>query len=90
MKKTLETLLMMGLGALFFAIIQVAMSSPIQQQSVIDKTTKQVKRHGFTDFQNDGAIDTNIEEVVIFKFDFAPDILQTNWYWNGTNMVLSL
>ncbi len=42
-------------------------------QVVIDKTTKEVKRSGYTDFVNDGSFDSDTEEVIekdfIFKFD---------------------
>lgn len=53
-------------------------------ESVIDKTSKIVKRHGFCDFENDGAFDSNTEEIVVKDFFFNPDIDTQDWYWNGT------
>ena len=53
-------------------------------ESVIDKTSKKVKRYGYCDFANDGSFNPTTEEIISKDFFFAPDIDQQDWYWNGT------
>lgn len=47
------------------------------RQNVINKTTKQVLRFGFCDFQNDGSFDAVNESVIISNKPVALD-----WYWH--------
>lgn len=54
-----------------------------EQQNVIDKTTKVVKRWGFCDFENDGSFDENTEEIIVKNFLFDPDIDETTWLWDS-------
>ena len=51
---------------------------------VIDKTTKQVKRHGFSDFANDGTFDSGTEEIIEKSASLVPGIHAQNWYWNAS------
>lgn len=61
------------------------------KKSVIDKTSKQVLRHGFSDFVNDGKFNSETEEVIEKDFNFSPDIDEgQDWYWNGSTFVKSL
>jgi len=53
------------------------------QQNVIDKTTKVVKRWGFCDFENDGSFDSNTEEIIEMAFLFDPDIDEMTWLWDS-------
>lgn len=51
------------------------------RQIVIDSTTKQVKRHGYTTF----TIDPNTEQVIEMDFDFIPNINEQDWYYDEVN-----
>lgn len=52
---------------------------------VIDKTTKDVKRYGYCDFENDGSFDSGTEEIVEHYFVFDPRPSDTvTWRWNAT------
>lgn len=56
-------------------------------QCIIDSTTKQVKRFGFCDFEDDGSFDSGTEEIIEqnFLFTSLPLILTyQDWYWNGS------
>lgn len=53
------------------------------QQNVIDKTTKVVKRWGFCDFENDGSYQPDVEEIIEKAFLFDPDIDETTWLWDS-------
>ena len=52
------------------------------RQTVIDKTTKAVKRHGFCDFENDGQFDSGTEQIIEMDFDFDPDIDDQDWQYD--------
>lgn len=52
------------------------------RQVVIDKVSKQVKRHGFCNFENDGSFNSETEEIIEKDFIFNPDIDEQDWYWN--------
>jgi hypothetical protein len=54
-------------------------------QVVIDKTTKDVKRFGYCDFENDGSFDSETEEIIehYFVFDPRPSATVT-WRWNSS------
>ena len=53
-------------------------------QHVIDKTTKQVKRSGFTPFATDGTLDSGTEQVIEFGGEVL-DLLDSDYYWNGSS-----
>lgn len=42
-------------------------------ETVIDKTSKEVKRYGYCDFLNDGSFDSDTEEIIDGFFEFDPD-----------------
>ena len=55
------------------------------KQIVIDKTTKNVKRWGYCDFQNDGTFNSDTEQIIEKEFIFNPDIDEQDWqYDNGS------
>ena len=53
-----------------------------EQQNVIDKITKIVKRWGYCDFENDGSFDSDTEEIIVMEFVFDPDIDVIDWEYD--------
>jgi len=53
------------------------------KQIVIDKTTKNVKRWGYCDFQNDGTFNSDTEQIIEKEFIFNPDIDEQDWQYDS-------
>jgi hypothetical protein len=56
-------------------------------QVVIDSTTKEVKRFGYCDMENDGEFEPGTETMVEKNFVFEPSIKDSIWTWNDTTFV---
>lgn len=54
---------------------------------VLDKNTKQVKRHGYSDFENDGSFDSETEIIIVNSAILCPGIEFQNWYWNEQSQI---
>lgn len=67
----------------------------ITQQVVIDSTTKEVKRYGRCDFENDGSFDPETEELIGSDFLFEPPMPPglgpptEVWYYNGSTFQIT-
>jgi hypothetical protein len=57
------------------------------KQIVIDSTTKEVKRFGYCDMENDGQFNDGTETMIENDFIFDPPISQKVWTWNDTTFV---
>jgi len=57
------------------------------QQIIIDSTTKEVKRHGMGDMENDSAFDSGSETLISNDFKFDPSLDEAAWTWNGSTFI---